>query len=195
MKFTNSEKRINMENKFLKDYFERYRVALEIDVEDQLVESKKIILTAKQKNKKIIIVGNGGSSAIASHAIVDFTKQARVRTVNFNDPALITCFANDYGYHQWLKKAIGFYAEDGDVLIAISSSGNSENIIQAIKEAHMQGLKVITFTGFNNNNQAKQLGDVNFWLNSCAYNIVENMHQIWLLAICDLIIGNAEYKA
>lgn len=184
-----------MENKFLKDYFERYRVALEIDVEDQLVESKKIILTAKQKNKKIIIVGNGGSSAIASHAIVDFTKQARVRTVNFNDPALITCFANDYGYHQWLKKAIGFYAEDGDVLIAISSSGNSENIIQAIKEAHMQGLKVITFTGFNNNNQAKQLGDVNFWLNSCAYNIVENMHQIWLLAICDLIIGNAEYKA
>jgi D-sedoheptulose 7-phosphate isomerase len=184
-----------MENQFLKKYFDRYRTALEIDVEDKLVQSKEIIISAKQKNRKIIIVGNGGSSSIASHAIVDFTKQAGVRAVNFNDPALITCFANDYGYEQWLKKAVEFYADDGDVLIAISSSGNSENIVRAIKEASNSGIKVITFTGFCRENLVRQLGDVNFWLDSCAYNIVENMHQIWLLAICDLIIGNAEYKA
>ena len=184
-----------MENKFIKNYFDRYRDALKIDVENKLIESKNVILNAKQNNRKIIIVGNGGSSAIASHAIVDFTKQGGVRAVNFNDPALITCFANDYGYEKWLKKAVEFYADDGDVLIAISSSGNSENIVQAIETANNMGLKVITFSGFDKNNRIKQLGDVNFWLDSCAYNIVENMHQIWLLAICDLIIGNAEYKA
>ena len=142
-----------------------------------------------------MLIGNGGSSAIASHAIVDFTKQAGVRSVNFNDPSLITCFANDYGYDQWLKMAIKNYSEKDDVLIAISSSGNSENIVQAINEASKKFIKIITFTGFDKDNRVKQLGDVNFWLDSRAYNIVENTHQIWLLAICDLIVGNAEYKA
>jgi D-sedoheptulose 7-phosphate isomerase len=191
----NTKIKKKMENKFIKNYFDRYRDALKIDVENKLIESKNVILNAKQNNRKIIIVGNGGSSAIASHAIVDFTKQGGVRAVNFNDPALITCFANDYGYEKWLKKAVEFYADDGDVLIAISSSGNSENIVQAIETANNMALKVITFSGFDKNNRIKQLGDVNFWLDSCAYNIVENMHQIWLLAICDLIIGNAVYKA
>jgi D-sedoheptulose 7-phosphate isomerase len=191
----NSKIKKKMENKFIKNYFDRYRTALNLDVENELIESKDVILTAKQNNRKIIIVGNGGSSAIASHAIVDFTKQGGVRAMNFNDPALITCFANDYGYEKWLKKAVEFYADDGDVLIAISSSGNSENIVQTIETANNMGLKVITFSGFDKKNRIKQLGDVNFWLDSCVYNIVENMHQIWLLSICDLIIGNTEYKA
>jgi len=184
-----------MEKKFLKEYFDRYRAALEINIDAELINSRDIILSAKSKNKKIMLIGNGGSSAIASHAIVDFTKQAGVRSVNFNDPSLITCFANDYGYDQWLKMAIKNYSEKDDVLIAISSSGNSENIVQAINEASKKFIKIITFTGFDKDNRVKQLGDVNFWLDSRAYNIVENTHQIWLLAICDLIVGNAEYKA
>ena len=126
---------------------------------------------------------------------MDFTKQAGVRSVNLSDPSLITCFANDYGYEQWLSKGIEFYGDDGDLLVAISSSGDSENIVRAVHSARKKGIKVITFTGFHENNREKKLGDVNFWLDSFSYNVVENTHQIWLLAICDLIIGNAEYKA
>jgi D-sedoheptulose 7-phosphate isomerase len=184
-----------MNDNFLKEYFERYKSALNIDVECELTESRDLILEVKHNKNKIIFVGNGGSCAMASHAIVDFTKQAGVRAVNLSDPSLITCFANDYGYDQWLSKGIEFYGDYGDLLVAISSSGNSENIVQAVYSARDIGMKIITFTGFDNNNRVKKLGNVNFWLDSFAYNVVENMHQIWLLAVCDLIIGNAEYKA
>lgn len=86
----------------------------------------KIIQKIKKYNKKIILVGNGGSAAMASHVSVDFTKVCKIRAVNFNEADLITCFANDYGYSNWIKKALSFYADKGDMLICISSSGNSK---------------------------------------------------------------------
>ena len=82
-----------------------------------------------------MIFGNGGSAAIASHASVDLTKNANIRAVNFNEADLITCFSNDYGYEKWIEKAIDFYADDKDVLILISSSGKSVNMINACKAA------------------------------------------------------------
>ena len=181
---------------FLKDYFERYLKSLfETDVYQQMKELKSVMLSVKENNKKVIIAGNGGSASIASHVAVDFTKQAGIRTVNFNEPGLITCFANDYGYEQWLGKAIEFYGDAGDVAIFISSSGHSKNIVNAAQTTKDRGIKVVTFTGFNSDNPLKSLGFINFWLNSKAYNIVENTHQIWLLAVCDMLIGKAEYPA
>ena len=82
-----------------------------------------------------MIFGNGGSAAIASHVSVDLTKNANIRSVNFNEADLITCFSNDYGYERWVEKAIDFYADDKDVLILISSSGKSLNMINACKAA------------------------------------------------------------
>ena len=126
---------------------------------------------------------------------VDFTKQSGIRTVNFNEADLITCFANDYGYENWVAKAVEFYGDQGDMVILISSSGSSKNMVNAAKKAKKLGMPVITFTGFKADNPLKQIGDLNFWLDSRAYNIVENTHQIWLLMICDLIIGKVEYSA
>ena len=108
---------------------------------------------------------------------------------------LITCFANDYGYEFWLSKAIEFYGDKGDVVILISSSGSSQNMLNAAKVSNRLGMDIITFTGFNANNLLNKEGIINFWLDSKAYNIVENTHQIWLLMVCDLIIGEAEYNA
>ena len=156
---------------------------------------KKILLKVKNNGKKVIVAGNGGSAAMASHVAVDFTKQGKIRTVNFNDSDLITCFANDYGYENWVEKAVGFYGDKDDLLILISSSGNSKNMVNAAKTAKSLGIYVVTFTGFKSNNPLKEEGELNFWLDSKAYNVVENTHQIWLLMICDLIIGNAEYSA
>ena len=141
-----------------------------------------------------MIFGNGGSAAIASHVSVDLTKNANIRCTNYNEADLITCFANDYGYERWIEKAVDFYADQNDVLILISSSGKSKNMINACKSAKNKKIsKIITFTGHDKNNPLSKLGDINFWINSKAYNFVENTHQIWLLTICDLIIGKREY--
>ena len=149
---------------------------------------KKLLLEIKNNGKKVIVAGNGGSAAMASHVAVDFTKQGKIRTVNFNEPDLITCLANDYGYENWVEKAVEFYGDKDDLLILISSSGNSENMINAAKTAKSLGITVVTFTGFKSNNPLKQEGELNFWLDSKAYNVVENTHQIWLLAVVDYLI-------
>ena len=155
----------------------------------------KICIDSLKKGGKILIIGNGGSAAIASHVSVDLTKNASIRAVNFNEADLITCFSNDYGYERWVEKAIDFYADVKDVLILISSSGKSLNMINACKAARNKKIsKIITFTGHDKNNPLSKHGDINFWINSKAYNFVENTHQVWLLTIVDLIIGKREYS-
>ena len=152
------------------------------------------MVSAQKSKNKIMIFGNGGSAEIASHVSVDLTKNANIRCTNYNEADLITCFANDYGYERWIEKAVDFYADQNDVLILISSSGKSKNMINACKSARNKKIsKIITFTGHDKNNPLSKLGDINFWINNKAYNFVENTHQIWLLAICDLIIGKREY--
>jgi D-sedoheptulose 7-phosphate isomerase len=146
--------------------------------------------------KKVLIFGNGGSAAIASHFSVDLTKNAKLRCLNFNESGLITCFSNDYGFEHWAEKAIDFYGDEGDLLIVISSSGKSENMINAVKAARNGNFhSVITLSGFSENNPLKKLGDINFWVDNKSYNFVENIHQIWLLSIVDLVIGKREYPA
>ena len=181
---------------FIKDYLERYNKSLfETDVSDQMIKMKKMLLEVKKSGRKVIIAGNGGSAAMASHVAVDFTKQGGIRTINFNEADLITCFANDYGYENWVAKAVEFYGDGGDVVILVSSSGSSINMVNAAQTAKKMGMSVITFTGFAPDNPLKLEGDLNFWVDSRAYNIVENTHQIWLLMVCDLIVGKAEYSA
>ena len=181
---------------FIENYLLRYKKSLfDSDIHKQIIEVKNLLVSAKESKNKIMIAGNGGSAAMASHVSVDFTKQAGVKTVNFNDADLITCFANDYGYENWVSRAIDFYSETGDIVILVSSSGNSPNMVNAAKTAKKLGLTLVTFTGFDPNNKLKKEGDINLWLDSIAYNIVENTHQIWLLMICDMIIGSAEYSA
>ena len=107
---------------------------------------------------------------------------------------MITCFSNDYGYEKWVEKAIEFYAENNDAIILISSSGKSQNMINACNAAKNKKIsKVITFTGHEKNNPLSKLGDLNLWIDSKAYNFIENTHQLWLLTVCDLIIGKREY--
>ncbi len=184
------------EKQWLAEYLERYRKSLfGADVTGQLIELREWMTTTQARGKKVIIAGNGGSAAIASHCAVDFTKNAGIRCVNFNEADLITCFANDYGYEWWLQKALEFYADPGDLVILISSSGRSPNILNAARYAASKGLGVVTFTGFGDDNPLRALGQLNLSLKSRAYNVIEMTHHIWLLAVCDLIIGSAEYPA
>ena len=120
---------------FIKKYNKEFLNLSKIDKDNQKKIKKlyQLILNVKKNNNKIIIAGNGGSAAIASHFSVDMTKNGNVRCVNFNESDLITCFANDYGYENWVLKAIEFYSDKGDIVILISSSGESQNMINAAK--------------------------------------------------------------
>ena len=180
-------------NSYLKDFSSLLKPNDELTA--MLVEVKNILLNAKKNNSKIMIFGNGGSAAIASHVSVDLTKNAGIRCLNYNEADLITCFSNDYGYERWIEKAIDFYADHKDIVVLISSSGRSKNMINACKAAKRKRIKVVSFTGHSRNNPLSKKGNLNLWVNSKAYNFVENTHQIWLLAICDLIIGKREYSA
>ena len=181
---------------FIKKYLEDFSSLVKSNdqIVEKIIKAKDIFLNSKDNGAKIIICGNGGSAAIASHVSVDLTKNAKIRSVNFNESDLITCFANDYGYEKWVEKAVDFYADSKDVLVLISSSGKSLNMVNAAKAARNKKISiVITFTGHDKDNPLSKLGDINFWINSKAYNFVENIHQVWLLTIVDLIIGKREY--
>ena len=184
------------EKDFINKYLEDFSTLIKPnnDIVTKIINVRDVMVSVQKSKNKIMIFGNGGSAAIASHVSVDLTKNANIRCSNYNEADLITCFANDYGYERWIEKAVDFYADQNDVLILISSSGKSKNMINACKSARNKKIsKIITFTGHDKNNPLSKLGDINFWINSKAYNFVENTHQIWLLTICDLIIGKREY--
>lgn len=184
------------ERTWLGSYLDLYKTSIfDKSVHDDLLEAKAHWQDAQTRGNKVIFVGNGGSAAIASHCAVDLTKSAKVRAISFNEADLITCFANDYGYEEWMAKAVEFYADEGDMLVPISSTGQSENVLRAAERAKQMGIEVITFSGFEADNPLRQLGSINFWVDCRAYNVVEMTHHIWLLAIVDWIIGSAEYPA
>jgi D-sedoheptulose 7-phosphate isomerase len=180
---------------FYNDYFNLISEKI-TNIDHSLLENAtNLIKETSNKKRKIIIVGNGGSAAMASHVAVDLTKNAGIRSVNFNEADLLTCFSNDFGYEEWVRQALRFYADEGDTIILISSSGSSKNIVNGAREAKRMNLNLITVSGFNPDNPLRKLGDINLFAESKAYNIVEMTHHIWLLAIVDRIIGNIEYSA
>ena len=181
------------ERTFLKNYFDGSLDAVKrLTTSDSMIDLVSAIasecVTSINAGGKLLFAGNGGSAAIASHFSVDMTKNAGIRCINFNESDLLTCFSNDYGYDHWVEKSLQFYADAGDLIIIISSSGKSKNMINAVKFAKKKGHKVVTLTGFKKKNQVSKLGDLNFNINSKNYNQIENLHQFILLTMVDLLI-------
>ena len=158
----------------------------------KLIKIKSLFQNSSKEGGKIILAGNGGSAAMASHVAVDITKNAGIRAVTFNEYDLITTLANDFGYENWIAKAIQFYHNPKDVIVLISASGQSLNVINAAIKSKEFELPVITFSGMSPHNPLRKQGDINLWVDSNIYNIVEMTHQIWLLAIVDMIINKTE---
>ena len=184
------------DKEFVKKYLEDFSTLVKPNEEiiEKINTIKNILIETKKNNSKTMIFGNGGSAAIASHVSVDLTKNANIRCSNYNEADLITCFSNDYGYDRWIEKTVDFYGDEKDVIILISSSGKSKNMLNACKAAKNKKMsKIITLTGHDKDNPLSKLGDINLWIDSKAYNFVENVHQLWLLTLCDLIIGKREY--
>ena len=184
----------NSDKKFLDDYYSRYQKILFDSRDDKsIIKLRNAIFETNQNNGKLIFVGNGASASLASHAATDFTKQAKIPSVAFNDHNLITALSNDYGYRNWVAKAIEFYSNPNDMVIFISVSGESSNLIEGIDFANKISLSTTSLTGANKTNSLKGKSQYSLWVNSNAYNIVESIHTIWITLIIDLFVGSPEY--
>lgn len=183
----------------IKEYFDGFNKTLAVCLESEqcrkdLLNAVRMLEQTKPEGKKIILVGNGGSAAIAEHMAIDLTKNAGLRAITISGSPQMTTFANDYGYDNIYSKGIEAYADEGDVLIAISSGGTSKNIINAVNAARKINCKVITFTGFEKDNPLAKMGDINIHVATSAYGYVEIIHNLLIHYINDQIIGKAVYK-
>lgn len=142
----------------------------------------------KKQASQIFFIGNGGSSAIASHMTADFMKNGGMNTYSLYDNAVTTCMGNDWGYEYIFSKPLEFLLRPDDLLIAISSSGNSQNIVNAIEVAKRKEASVVTFTGFEADNRVKQMGDINVYVPSKKYGMVESVHNLILQQVVDEIM-------
>jgi D-sedoheptulose 7-phosphate isomerase len=140
-------------------------------------------------DKKIMFVGNGGSAGIASHMATDYSKNGGLRAWAMNDGSMLTCLANDFGYEHVFAKQIEFHGRPGDLLVAISSSGQSPNILAAVKAARSLDCTVLTLSGFAPDNPLRRSGDMNLYLGSSVYGYVEIGHLALCHAILDLSIA------
>ncbi|MBC8279476.1 MAG: SIS domain-containing protein [Chloroflexi bacterium] len=145
----------------------------------------QMIIDTRKNSRKIMLAGNGGSSSVVSHVQNDLCKAVGVRALVFTEQPLLTAFANDEGYGSVFEKPIELWAEPGDLLITVSSSGKSENIIRSLKASQNAGCKIITFSGFGADNPSRTSGDLNFYVNSDAYGFVETAHAALLHFMTD----------
>lgn len=142
-----------------------------------------------RRDNKVLFVGNGGSAAIASHAAIDYSKNGGMPALALNDGAALTCLGNDHGYDQVFAGQIRFHGRAGDVLVAVSSSGASPSILNAVAAARDKDCRVVTFSGFSPENPLRRLGDVNFYVASGEYGFVEIFHLTLIHAVLDLAMG------
>jgi len=155
----------------------------------QKIETKKLDkLKSTVLNTKgiVLILGNGGSNAISSHIAEDYTKALKIVSTSFSDGPRLTCYANDYGYENAFREYVKEFSQPDGLVILISSSGNSKNIVNCADYCQKHGLQYIILTGFNENNKLREYAEdaiLDFWVDSTDYGIVECTHEIILHSI------------
>lgn len=139
----------------------------------------------REEERCLYIIGNGGSAGVAAHAVTDFFNAAQLKAITLHESSLLTCMANDYGYENAFARMLSQMVQPKDIVIVISSSGQSMNIRNAAQLALQHGAHVVTLSGFDNNNPLRLMGELNFWLDSDDYGMVEIGHQFILHNISD----------
>ena len=163
-----------------------------IDPDEAVSRCVSLARATHERGNKLMFIGNGGSAGIASHVAIDYAKNGNLRALAFNDPAALTCLANDLGYENVFAKQVEMHGRPGDLLVAISSSGRSPNILAAAAEARRVGCGIVTLSGFAPDNPLRRAGEVNFYLKSSVYGFVEIGHLAIVHSILDIAMG---YKA
>jgi len=152
----------------------------ELPVADGVGRWVAMTRATQQRDAHLYIIGNGGSAGMASHMAADAVKNGRLRALAFNDPSLLTATGNDLAYDQVFSLPLERLARAGDLLIAISSSGNSPNIVRALEVARRLDVGTVTLSGMRADNRARALGDLNFYVPLPRYGWAESAHQVIL---------------
>jgi phosphoheptose isomerase len=168
---------------YKRSYAQSFKDALDGVASDEVEKLCEAVLTATQNGRQIFVIGNGGSASVAEHLCCDWTKGTQCeghpiiksRSLNSNG-ALFSALANDYGYEHVFDSQIGFFGEEGDILIAVSSSGNSPNIINAVEAAKRRRMIVAGLSGFKGG-ALREICDIPVYVASSNYGIVEDVHQ------------------
>lgn len=177
-----------MDFKWIKEYLSRAaEKTMACDLEE-LAKFHAVVSKVRDKDGTIYFAGNGASTTIASHAALDIGNQLGMKCVAMNDPNVITCFSNDFGYENWVMRFVQLNCREGDAVVLVSSSGNSQNMVNAAKQAKEQGVDVVSFTGFSDSNPLRAESDVALWVDSDEYNLVETIHMTWIVSVCDHFI-------
>jgi len=157
-----------------------------LDVHEGLSLVISSLLMIKTTRRKVMVIGNGGSAAIASHLQNDLCKAVQARSMVFTEPPLLTALSNDISYTAAYREQVNLWADNGDILVSISSSGNSQNIIDAVNVARDKGCHpIITLSGFSPDNKLRSLGDINIYIPSKEYGYVELAHSVLTHYISD----------
>lgn len=164
------------------------------DLESALARAVELLKAVQSSGGTQFLFGNGASAAFAEHMALDWTKNGGVRSQYPSSSVLLTALANDISFQDSFATYLNRFANPGDLVVTISSSGNSENIIRAITAARQMECKVITLSGLKPDNASRRLGDVNFYVPARTYGIVECAHQVLLHMLIDSFMGIEEWE-
>ena len=179
--------------KFFDEYFTSVnKILFKLDKKKLERFYNLIIQTSKSKGK-VLIFGNGANASNASHFATDMTKNAKIKTLAISDANLITCFSNDYGFEKWIKKTIEYYSNKNDLVILLSASGESKNLVNAAKACKKLNVKCLSITGFKKRNSLSKFVELNLWIDSKSYNLIEIAQATILSSFVDLKIGKLNY--
>jgi D-sedoheptulose 7-phosphate isomerase len=161
-----------------------------IDITDWMDQALFYLANLYKNRGRIFLIGNGASCSMASHFAMDFTKNASINAFSSNEGTMLTCFSNDYSYETAYQEIIKRYMQPADLLIAISSSGRSKNILNAVSyvNQHIPKSRVITLSGFNCRNSLRRMGNLNLFINICNYGLVESCHSYYLHLLVDTLV-------
>ncbi len=157
----------------------------QVDSAHALLLTHSMLLNTKENQGIVYSIGNGGSAGIVSHFSIDLLNILKIPSHTLYDSSMMTCIANDYGYEHVFSNPLKTLANSKDLLIAMSSSGSSPNILNAVKVAKEKHMPVITFSGFESSNPLRHMGEVNYYLNQCDYGLVEMGHFFLMHTIID----------
>ena len=185
-----------MEKHYYKNYFNAISKGLEttlyfanakpVESEFFFKEINFILLELKEKRNKIFFFGNGASAAFANHMALDFSKNGGILSRSLSDSALLTALANDYSYEQSMVEFLKIeQATKDDLIITISSSGNSPNIINALNYAKVNKIQSLSLSGLKSDNQSIKLSNYSIYAPMKTYGMVECIHQVILHLMLD----------
>jgi D-sedoheptulose 7-phosphate isomerase len=151
-----------------------------LNYEKGIQKNLEMLESLRDRGGNLFLVGNGGSAGVVSHILTDFINVNKLNARTLHESSLLSCMSNDYGYENSFSEPLSTLTREKDLLIAVSSSGRSPNIHNAVKSVKKAGGEVITLSGFGGDNLLRSMGDLNVWLDSTSYGLVEIGHLFYL---------------